>query len=253
MKFFVIRLRHVLLGGIIVSAVLLFCFGMGHMVDVFQGNSSDRKIPIYSVNRDDNAIALTFDCAWNADDVSEILNILDQYDCKATFFVVGDWVEKYPDALKQIYQRGHEIGNHSYNHADYTKLSQEKIIADLDRCDALIEQTIGIRPKLVRAPSGGYNNTVISACESSGRTYIQWSVDSLDYKLESKDEIIKRSTQGVSAGDILLMHNGTKYTAELLPSILENLKKRFTLTNISGLIYNAEYDIDHAGKQFKKA
>ena len=84
-------------------------------------NVNGREIPIYSVERADNKIALTFDCAWNDDDVDSILDTLDEYGCKATFFVTGDWAEKYGDSLEKICQRGHEIGNHSYNHADYTK------------------------------------------------------------------------------------------------------------------------------------
>ena len=247
MSFFVIRLRYLALGTAAVIAVLISCFGMGHITDVF--NSGERKIPIYSVARPDNKIALTFDCAWNDSDIDAVLDTLDKYGCKATFFAVGTWAEKYPDALKKISQRGHEIGSHSYDHSDYTAMSAEEIIADMDRCDDIIENITGSRPTLMRAPSGGYNNTVISACEATGRTYIQWSVDSLDYKANSAEEIIERSTQNVSAGDILLLHNGTKYTKDALDKILSVLSEEYTFSTISGFIYKDNFTIDHTGKQ----
>ena len=250
MNFFVIKLKHIIIVALILVAIPVIWFSTSKAVTVFMVNG--REVPIYSVERDDNKIAITFDCAWNDEDIDSILDTLDKYNCKATFFVVGDWVEKYPDALKKISERGHEIGNHSYNHADYTKMSAEAIIADLDKCDAVIEQVTGKKPHLMRAPSGGYNDTVIKAVDKTGRTYIQWSVDGIDYGDALPQDIYDRSVKKTEAGDIILLHNGTKSTANVLPKILEALECKFEFATISELIYADNYIIDNTGRQFQK-
>lgn len=250
MNFFVIKLKHIIIAALILVAIPVIWFSTSKAVTVFMVNG--REVPIYSVERDDNKIAITFDCAWNDEDIDSILDTLDKYNCKATFFVVGDWVEKYPDALKKISEGGHEIGNHSYNHADYTKMSAEAIIADLDKCDTVIEQVTGKKTHLMRAPSGGYNDTVIKAVDKSGRTYIQWSVDGIDYGDALPQDIYDRSVKKTEAGDIILLHNGTKSTANVLPKILEALECKFEFATISELIYADNYIIDNTGRQFQK-
>lgn len=251
MSFFVIKLKHIIIAALILIAIPVIWFSTSKAVTVFMVNG--REVPIYSVERDDNKIAITFDCAWNDEDIDSILDTLDKYNCKATFFVVGDWVEKYPDAVKKISERGHEIGNHSYNHADYTKMSAEAITADLDKCDALIEQVTGKKPYLMRAPSGGYNDTVIKAVDKSGRTYIQWSVDGIDYGDALPQDIYDRSVKKTEAGDIILLHNGTASTANVLPKILEALECKFEFATVSELIYADNYIIDNTGRQFQKS
>ena len=250
MNFFVVKLKHIIIAALILIAIPVICLSATRAVTVFQVNG--REVPIYSVERSDNKIAVTFDCAWNDEDIDSILDTLDKYDCKATFFVVGDWVEKYPDALRKISERGHEIGNHSYNHVDYTKMSAEAITADLDKCDAVIEQVTGNKPYLMRAPSGGYNDTVIKAVDKSGRTYIQWSVDGIDYGDAIPQDIYDRSVKKTEAGDIILLHNGTKSTANVLPKILEALECKFEFATVSELIYADNYIIDNTGRQFQK-
>lgn len=250
MKVYSIKLKSIIILVIAVLAIPILYFSTRETVSVFLVNG--REIPIYSVERDDNKIAVTFDCAWSDEDIPKILDTLDTYNCKATFFVVGDWVEKYPDSLKMISDRGHEIGNHSYNHADYTKLGADEIISDLDKCDNIIENITGVKPTLMRAPSGGYNNTVVKAAENSGRFYIQWSVDGIDYGDAAADEIYDRSVKNTKAGDIILLHNGTKHTAEVLPKILEALECKYEFATVSDLIYKEDYIIDNAGRQFLK-
>ncbi|MCH5209783.1 MAG: polysaccharide deacetylase family protein [Oscillospiraceae bacterium] len=250
MKFIVIKLRHLIIAALVIAAVPLIWINASRAVSVFRVNG--REVPIYSVERADNKIAVTFDCAWSDEDIDSILDTLDKYNCKATFFVVGTWAEKYPDALRKISEHGHEIGNHSYNHADYTKLSAGDIVSDLDKCDSVIETVTGLKPYLMRAPSGGYNNTVVTAVEKSGRMYIQWSVDSIDYGGASEQEIYDRSVKKTSAGDILLLHNGTENTAKILPKILEALECQYEFATVSELIYHENYIIDNTGRQFTK-
>lgn len=251
MKFFVIKARHLVIAAAAAAAIAVpaLCFSM-KSASVF--NVNGREIPIYNVERADNKIALTFDCAWNDDDIDAILDTLDEYKCKATFFVLGTWAEKYSESLKKINERGHEIGNHSYNHADYTKLDADGICSDLERADKIIADITGEVPKLMRAPSGGYNNTVVTAAEGMGKTYIQWSVDGIDYGKTSAEDIFKRSTQKTKAGDIILLHNGTEHTAEILPDILNTLGNDYEFVTVSELIYEDNYIIDNAGCQKKK-
>lgn len=246
----VIRLRHLAIALAALIAIPVVLVAANKTMSVF--NVNGREIPVYSVERGDNKIALTFDCAWNDDDVDDILKTLDDYNCKATFFVTGDWAEKYGDSLEKIHKKGHEIGNHSYNHADYTKLSSEDMTADMEKCDGIIESVTGERPYLFRAPSGSYNNAVVKTCEQSGRTCIQWSVDGIDYGGAAADDIYSRSVLKTAAGDIILLHNGTDNTANVLPRILETLCEKFELVTISELIYKDNFIIDGAGRQILK-
>lgn len=249
MKFFVIKKSAVAFAiCIIFSSCTLLC--MGKSSQVFKvGN---REIPIYCVQREDNKIALTFDCAWNDDDIVSICDTLDKYNAKATFFAVGDWAEKYSDSVKLLHDRGHEIGNHSYNHAHYSKLSSQQMIDDMDKCDNILENIIGEKPYLFRSPYGEYNDTVIKTCDSTNRYYIQWSIDSIDYGNASAEDIIKRSTAKTKSGDIILLHNGTKNTAMALDRVLSNLSKNHSFVTVSELIYKDNYIIDHAGTQSLK-
>lgn len=218
--------------------------------DVFSVNG--REVPIYSVQRTDNRLAMTFNCAWNDDDIDSILEILDKYKVKATFFVVGNWAEKYPEALKKLCSAGMEIGNHSYNHAHYSAMTKDEIITNMQKCDDVVFKITGEKIYLFRGAYGEYDDKTIKACDETERTYIQWSKDSLDYKAKSCGEIISRVTQNAAAGDIILMHNGTQYTKDSLDAILKNLTKRFELCKVSELIYSDNYYIDATGRQFLK-
>lgn len=250
MNFFVIKAKYLAAAVAVIIFVPILYMYAARTVSVF--NSGEREIPIYCVERPDNKIAVTFDCAWNDNDIDQILDTLDEYNCPATFFVVGDWAEKYPESLKKIYNRGHEIGNHSYNHADYTKIGKSAIENDLIKCDEVISQIIGITPALVRAPSGGYSNDLIQICRDRGTPCIQWSVDGIDYGNADPDGILQRSTAVTKPGDIILLHNGTEYTASVLPSILEKLSKSYEFSTVSNMIYTNNFIIDHTGMQIKK-
>ena len=114
---------------------------------------------------------------WGNEDTQELIDILARYNVKATFFVVGDWVDKYPESVKALHDAGHEVMNHSNTHAHMSKLSREEIIADVEACSDKIEAVTGVRPTLIRPPYGEYNDTVISAIRSIGMEPIQWDVD----------------------------------------------------------------------------
>ena len=212
-----------------------------------------RKLPVYSVKRDDKCVSLTFDAAWGNEDTQTLIDILAKYDVKATFFVVGFWAEKYPESVKALADAGHEIMTHSDDHAHFNSLGREQMIANLAAgCDK-IEAVTGVRPTLFRAPYGEYNDTVIQTAADAGLQTIQWSVDSLDWKDLSASEITKRVTGSVRAGDIVLFHNAAKHTPEALPDILDHLLANgYRAVPVSELLLQGDYEIDHTGKMCPK-
>ena len=213
-------------------------------------SASQRVLPIYSVERDSKAIALSFDAAWGNEDTQLLIDILNQYNVKATFFLVGDWVDRYPESVKQLYDAGMEIGNHSDNHAHFTKLSSEGITADVSACNEKIKAITGAAPTLFRCPYGEYDDHVVSAINNMGMQVIQWDVDSLDWKELSAEEIYERVPSRAAPGSICLFHNAALHTPEALPSIIEYLlSEGFSIVPISQLIYTENYTIDHTGRQ----
>ena len=214
---------------------------------------TEKRLPIYSVEKGEEKIcALTFDAAWDDADIDRLIKILDEYDAKATFFVVGTWAEKYSASVKKFADAGHEIGNHSDTHPHINNLSEEKISEEIKDCDDKIEAITGTRPSLFRGPYGEYNNTVIEVAEKAGHKVIQWDVDSLDWKELSKDEIAERVLSRVKPGSIMLFHNGVKNTPDALEIILKKLSDDgYKAVCVSDLIYKDGYSIDHTGKQVK--
>ena len=215
---------------------------------------SDRQLPIYCVQRQQKICSISFDAAWGNEDTQQLIDILARYNVKTTFFVVGDWAEKYPESVKALSDAGHEIMNHSDTHAHYNTLSREQIQADLTACNEKIAAITGSVPSLVRCPYGEYDDHVISAIRELGMEPIQWDVDSLDWKELSAAEITKRVTERVQPGSIVLFHNAALHTPEALPGILEKLiSQGYSVVPVSQLIlggtYNETYSIDHTGRQ----
>lgn len=250
MRFIVINKKQIIFFLIVIAAAVTLCLTSGRAVMTFL--TGEREIPIYSVERSDNRVALTFDCAWNDDDIDQIVSILKANDCNATFFVTGKWAEDYPDSVNKLYRSGFEIGIHSYNHDDYTKMSENEILEDMEKCDKAIMRSIGVKPYAARVPSGAYNNTAVRTIENSGRACVQWSVDGLDYIDTTQEEIYNRVVPKTKSGDIILLHNGTELTAKALPDIIKGLKVNYTLVNISDLIYKENYTVDYSGRQYIK-
>lgn len=249
MIYITVKLKNVIIALVILICATSLILGNERIKNVF--SVGGREVPIYSAERDDNKIAITFNCAWGNSDIDEVISLLKEYDVPATFFLVGDWAEKYPESVEKIYSEGFEMGNHSYNHAHYNKMSESEILSDMEKCDAVIKNITGEKPTFFRSAYGEYNDRVIKLCEGSGRTYIQWSVDSLDYKASSPEVITDRVLKKVSPGDIILMHTGTDYTKDALKSLLPKLKEKYTLSKISDLIYKDNFYIDSSGRQHK--
>lgn len=171
----------------------------------------------------------------------------------ATFFVVGAWVDKYPESVKQLSDAGHQVQNHSNTHPYMTSLSREQMIDELESCNKKIENVTGKCPTLFRPPYGDYDNAVVEATESIGMYTIQWDTDSLDWKDNATPEsIANRVTSKVKNGSIVLFHNDATHTPAALPNILKQLKADgYEFVFISDLIMKKNYTIDHNGMQCK--
>lgn len=230
-------------------AAVMFCM-VNYYPAAVGASSSVRQLPIYCVQRDQKLISISFDAAWGNEDTQQLIDILDRYGVKATFFVVGSWVDKYPESVKALSDAGHEVMNHSNTHAHYPQLTADEVIADLNACNDKIETVTGVRPTLVRMPYGDYDDKSVQAARSIGMEPIQWDVDSLDWKEIPADEITQRVTSKVGPGSIVLFHNAALHTPEALPSILEQLTQEgYTFVPISQLILTGNYSIDHTGRQ----
>lgn len=243
------RYRRVLsaLGTLLIVVLIFWTVNSPAIVGV---SASNRQLPVYCVQRDDKVVAMSFDAAWGNEDTQTIIDILNKYGINTTFFVVGDWVDKYPESVKALADNGNEVMNHSTSHAHFSKLSANDIVSDISSCNDKIEAITGVRPTLFRCPYGEYDDHVISAVNSMGMTAIQWDVDSLDWKDISASEISERVLKRVQPGSIVLFHNAAKHTPEALPGIIESLlADGYTIVPISQILLTGEYTIDHTGRQ----
>lgn len=210
-----------------------------------------RLLPIYCVDTGEKQVALTFDAAWGNEDTQELIDTLGKYNAKATFFLVGSWVDKYPESVKALADAGHSIQNHSNTHPNLPQLSKEGIEKEITLCNEKITNLTKKTPTLIRPPYGDYNNSLVECVNSLGMYTIQWDVDSLDWKNLSADEIYNRVVNKVKNGSIVLFHNAALNTPEALGKILEKLSgDGYKFVTVEELIYKSGYSIDHTGKQF---
>lgn len=212
----------------------------------------DRELPIYCVETDEKKIALTFDAAWGNEDTQQIMDILNKHDVKVTFFMTGGWVEQFPDDVKMIYENGHDLGNHSQNHKNMSQITDSEKESELMSVHEKVKELTGYEMFLFRPPYGDYDNAVVKTAKKCGYYTIQWDVDSLDWKDYGVDSIIKTVTQhkALGNGSIILCHNGAKYTAQALDSMIAMLKEEgYTFVPLSELIYKEDYHMNHEGRQ----
>lgn len=236
--------------ALFVSVLLL-----GHLTNEVVAVSStygDRELPIYSVGIEEKKIAISFDAAWGAEDFNQIMEVLDKHGMKTTFFMTGEWVEKYPECVKTLVEKGHDLGNHSATHPDMTTLSKEKQKEEILKVHNAVKELTGYEMELFRPPYGAYNNDVIRTCYELNYYPVQWDVDSLDWKDYTPERIISNVCEhdSLGPGSIILCHNGAKYTAEALDEMLTNLKNQgYEIVPISKLIMRENYHMDVTGMQ----
>ena len=253
MPFCVIKSRTIKFFVLVISVALLLCISFEGFASasVWFGYSS-RLVPIYSVDTTEAKVAISFDAAWGADETEQIIKTLKEYNVKATFFLVGFWVDKYPEMVKLIDESGFEIGTHSNTHPDMAKLDGEEMKKELSVSIEKIKKITGKDVKLFRAPYGSYNNTLINVASELGLKVIQWDVDSLDWKDISAAQVTDRVMKKTKNGSIILMHNNAKHVIDNIRLSLDWLKmKGYEVTSVGNLVYESGYTIDANGIQHK--
>lgn len=242
--------RMRVIGLLSVLALLTLCYAGPLTRDATTVLAAKRELPVYSVEREDDVISISFDASWGGSQTKEILDILDEYGVKATFFLVGLWVDKYPELVKEIHDRGHEIGNHSDSHPHMSQLTESQIVKELDGVSDKIEAITGVRPTLFRPPYGDYNNRVVTVSRAQNYECVQWSIDSLDWKNRGVDDLVKRATTGVKKGDIVLFHNDSQYITQALRAVLDAYQRQgLKLIPVGEILLKQPYSIDVQGKQ----
>ena len=216
------------------------------------GEASGTKRPIYSVETDEQKAALTFDCAWGSEDLAAILGTLAQCGVRATFFVTGDFVENYPEEVRRISQAGHDLGNHGDAHLHMAGLDGEQCREEIEGAHTKVKNVTGKEMELFRPPYGDYSSTLVETAEELGYYTVQWDVDSLDWKDYGAADIVERTAghEKLKNGSIILLHTGTRYTAQALHALIERLEEAgYELVPVSQLILREDYTVDFEGRQ----
>lgn len=247
---------------VVLLVVLIVLLALGAIVvaraNLFSASPTvarqERLVPIYYVETPQKKIAISFDASWGAQYTPTLLQILKENGITTTFFLTGFWVEKYPEMVKEIFAAGHEIGNHTYTHPHLNSLEPEQIKTELERVGHMIYELTERQPDLFRPPFGEYSDKVIRTAEECGYKTIQWSVDSLDWQELGVEPMVKRVTQKLHPGAIVLFHNNARYTTEALPDIIAYAREHgYEIVPISELLYKDNYFVDsNSGAQIKK-
>ena len=207
--------------GVLALSVGVLCFSPNEQEILTEGLQAQ----IYrSAGENGKGVSLMFNVYMGTDEVYQILDILQEYDAKATFFIGGCWADDNVACLRDIFIAGHEIGNHGYFHKDHDKLSVVENQREIYTCNQFIELSIGVTPTLFAPPSGAYGNATLTACEVLNMKTILWSKDTIDWRDQDENKIYTRATKNVENGDFILMHP-TKMTVEALDDILQYYKK----------------------------
>ncbi|MDC7729810.1 MULTISPECIES: polysaccharide deacetylase family protein [Bacillus cereus group] len=204
---------------------------------------------IWEVNTKEKIVALTFDDGPHLIFTPQILDLLAKYNAKATFFVAGNKVKRFPAILIREVKEGHEIANHTYNHIYNKNITAAKLTSELNRTDKVIKQITGYKPTLYRPVGGLHNDLIINTAIQNGKLVILWSwhQDPQDWRSPAASQISKHIIKGVQLGNIILLHdwNGSEFsqtsqTVEALESILIHLKNNgYTCVTVSEMLYRS--------------
>ncbi|MFB9277901.1 polysaccharide deacetylase family protein [Cohnella cellulosilytica] len=186
---------------------------------------------VLSASRESRKIALTFDDVPDPRYTPRVLDILKRKGVRASFFVVGTRARKHPDLVKRIHREGHDIGNHSYSHPDFSKMTLARVQDQILRAEAAITSAVGLRPRLVRPPYGEIVPRQLEWAKRRGYTVVNWDVDSSDWRQLSAEQVFRNVTRAIKPGSVVLMHAGggvgqsLSGTVEALPKIIDWLRE----------------------------
>ena len=198
---------------IAVVLTVLALNGTGAVIEV-AGNAA-----VYRGDPENDGVTLMFNVYWGEEYIPDILDILDAYGVKTTFFIGGSWAAKNMGLVKEISERGHEIGSHGYNHKDAENLNYDRNIDEMVPAERLLEQITGKEISLFAPPSGSVGDKMFEAAKDLGYTVVMWSRDTVDWRDKNPDLVYKRATQDTQSGELILMHP-TEHTLKALEKIL---------------------------------
>ncbi|HHT85250.1 MAG TPA: polysaccharide deacetylase family protein [Firmicutes bacterium] len=184
------------------------------------------EMPVFYVETDRKAMALTFDISWGDKTPEKVLDVLSQHNQKATFFLSGPWANHYKSIVSRIVQDGHEIASHGQEHVNLSQESKEQIKKNIQSAHDILINLTDTEPRYFRPPNGDYDDLVVLTARELGYETVIWAVDSLDWKNPGASYIVERVSRLSFPGAILLFHasDSAKQTHEALPMVLENLK-----------------------------
>ena len=185
--------------------------------------SESKTSAIYNGNKQSKKISLMFNVYENTQVVNEIIEVLGEFNVKATFFIGGCWADDNGVTLERLVQNGHEIANHGYFHKDHKKLSYENNIKEITNTNTVISSLCNVTPTLFAPPSGSFSQNTLDACNHLGMSVIMWTKDTIDWRDKSEQLVYERATKNLTGGDLVLMHP-KEHTLKALPRILEYVK-----------------------------
>jgi len=210
---------------ILLMLIGLFLFiNEGHVFSVAARYTDN---PVYKAASEKDSAALLCNVVWGTEYVGPMLDILDRYDAKITFFLGGKWAEENPELIKRMVADGHEIANHGYGHRHHAGMSLDQNREEIEKAETAIEDITGIKTDLFGPPYGEFDKTTLQAASALGYTTIMWSVDTIDWRGDGVDAILKRVLEKAGPGDFILMHP-TEDTIKALPIIIERLSEEGT-------------------------
>ncbi len=209
-------ITNLLLVGVF-TLVTLICFLPENITPIYGGKEIEA---IYNGNRDKKQVSLMFNVYENTEIVNSIVEVLNSYNVKATFFVGGCWADDNAKTLNNIILSGHELANHGYFHKDHAKLSFDKNKEEIYLTEKIIQALCGVKTNLFAPPSGSFSLATLEASASLGYKVIMWSKDTVDWRDHNQDLVFNRATNGVTNGDLILMHPKS-HTLLALSRILE--------------------------------
>jgi peptidoglycan N-acetylglucosamine deacetylase A, putative len=195
-------------------------------------------VPAPAPTTGNKVIALTFDDGPGPY-TAHLLDVLDQYGAKATFFLIGSKVSSQANVVRSIHARGHQLGNHSWSHPELPKLPVDQIAGEIDRTNDAIKQATGVTPAILRPPYGAVNGVVLEQLRLRGMSSILWSVDTRDWADRNSDIVCSRAVAGARPGAVILMHDIHQTSVGAVPCILSALKQQgYSFVTVQGLLGN---------------
>ena len=221
--------------NIVIALMLITLTGLAISNTKTINVQADSRV-VYAGDTNKNNVSFMINVYQGEEYVRNILDVLDIYKVKTTFFIGGSWAVRNIDLIKEIYTRGHELGNHGFYHKDQDKLDFEENLQEIRMCHEVVSKNLGIEMTLFAPPSGAYNITTVDAADSLNYKTIMWTHDTIDWRDQNCDLIFNRATKDLSNGDLILMHP-TKKTAEALPSIISTaINNGFNPTTVTNCI-----------------